>query len=48
MCDSCLACFSEKEKKKLEEKGWSKEQISFVENSKVEDKIKELLKEDKK
>ncbi|KKK53378.1 hypothetical protein LCGC14_3095400 [marine sediment metagenome] len=36
-------CFNEEEKKKLTEKGWSSEQVSFVENSKVEDKIKELI-----
>lgn len=47
MCDSCLACFTNKEKEKLESKGWNEEQISFVENSKVEEKIRELLKEDK-
>ena len=43
MCSSCDACFNEEEKKKLSDKGWTKEQIDFVEHTKVEDKIKELL-----
>ncbi len=43
LCANCANCFSEEEKKKLEDKGWTKEQIDFVENSKVEDKIKELI-----
>ncbi len=43
MCDSCDACFSEEEKTKLEGKGWTKEQIGFVEASIVENKIKELI-----
>ena len=36
-------CFSDEEKKKLEEKGWGKLQIDYVEHSIVEDKIKELI-----
>ncbi len=43
MCNDCSACFNEEEKTKLKEKGWNKKQISFVENSVVEDKIKELI-----
>lgn len=43
MCKSCSKCFSEEEKTKLKEKDWTDEQINFVENSKVEDKIKELI-----
>ena len=43
MCSECNNCFTEEEKKKLEDKGWSEEQIKFVENSKVEDKIKEMI-----
>ena len=43
MCKSCKKCFNEEEKTKLENKGWTKEQIDFVENSIVEDKIKELI-----
>lgn len=43
MCSECDDCFTKEEKEKLEEKGWSEEQISYVENSKVEDKIKELI-----
>ena len=37
-------CFSKEEKTKLSEKGWNEEQIKFVEDSVVEDKIKELIK----
>ena len=43
MCKKCDACFSDEEKTKLKDKGWSEEQINFVEDSKVEDKIKELI-----
>lgn len=43
MCNSCSQCFSEIEKTKLKDKDWTEEQISFVENSIVEDKIKELI-----
>lgn len=43
MCSSCSKCFSEEEKTKLKDKNWTEEQISFVENSIVEDKIKELI-----
>ncbi len=44
MCDSCNKCFSEEEKTKLKDKGWDEEQINFVEDSIVEDKIKEWIK----
>ncbi len=44
MCSNCANCFSEEEKTKLKEKGWNDEQIKFVEDSIVEDKIKELIK----
>ncbi len=37
-------CFSNEEKTKLEGKGWTNEQINFVEDSLVENKIKELIK----
>ena len=44
MCDTMPGhCFSDEEKVKLEKLGWNKEQINFVENTKVENKIKELL-----
>ncbi len=43
MCSNCNACFSEDEKTKLKNKGWTENQISFVENSEVENKIKELI-----
>ena len=43
MCDDCDACFNEEEKIKLKEKGWTEEQINFVEHSQVEDKIKALI-----
>ena len=36
-------CFTDEEKKKLEEKGWSKDQIEFTEGSIIEDNIKELI-----
>jgi len=44
MCNSCGACFSEEEKTKLKEKGWTERQIDFAEDSVIEDKIKELIK----
>jgi len=37
-------CYSDEEKEILKNKGWTDEQIDFTENSIVEDKIKELLK----
>ena len=44
MCEKMKGhCYSEEEKEKLKEKGWSKEQISFTESSIVEEKIKELI-----
>jgi hypothetical protein len=43
MCSSCDACFSDEEKAKLKEKGWSEEQINFADNSIIENKIKELI-----
>ena len=43
MCDNCNECFSDEEKEKLIEKGWSEEQINYIEKSIVEDKIKELI-----
>ena len=43
MCSDCSRCFSEYEKTKLKDKGWKEEQINFVEDSLVEDKIKELI-----
>ena len=43
MCSSCSQCFTEEEKTKLKEKGWTEQQVNFVENSIVEDKIKELM-----
>ena len=43
MCDSCDQCFSEEEKTEMKDKGWTEEQINFVENSVVEEKIKELI-----
>lgn len=43
MCSSCNRCFSDEEKIKLEEKGWTDKQIEFVEGSEVENKIKELI-----
>lgn len=36
-------CFSDEEKTKLKEKGWTEEQIAYAEDSVVEDKIKELI-----
>ncbi len=36
-------CFSDGEKSKLQNSGWSKEQIDYAENSIIEDKIKELI-----
>ncbi|KKN07404.1 hypothetical protein LCGC14_1067300 [marine sediment metagenome] len=36
-------CFSDEEKTKLKEKGWSEEQIHFADDSVIEDKIKELI-----
>lgn len=47
MCDSCSQCFSDEEKKQLEEKGWNKEQIDFVEGSIVKDKVKEFIEDEK-
>ncbi len=44
MCESCNKCFSEKEKTKLKDKGWTEEQTNFAEDSVIEDKIKELIK----
>lgn len=44
MCDDCSDCFSEEEKKKLQKKGWSEEDIEFVESTVVEDRIKDLIK----
>ena len=44
MCSDCSQCFSEKEIKKLKNFGWDKKEIDFVENSIVENKIKELIK----
>lgn len=44
MCSSCSKCFSEEEKTKLKEKGWTEEQITFAEDSVIEDKIKEMIK----
>ncbi len=43
MCSSCSQCFSDEEKEKLTEKGWTKEEIEFANNSIIEDKIKELI-----
>ena len=43
MCESCNQCFSEEEKTKLKDKGWTEEQIDFAEGSVIEDKIKELI-----
>jgi len=37
-------CFSETEKNILKDKGWTEEQIRYVQCSAVEDKIKELIK----
>ena len=37
-------CFSEEEKTKLKEKGWTEEQIKYAEDSVIENKIKELIK----
>ena len=36
-------CFSDEQKGKLKEKGWSEEQINFSEGSIIEDKIKKLI-----
>ena len=36
-------CFSDGEKGKLKDKGWDEKQISFAEDSIIEDKIKELI-----
>jgi hypothetical protein len=44
MCSKCSKCFSEEEKKALKSRGWTEEQVKFVEDSIVEDKIKELIK----
>ena len=44
MCSSCSQCFSDEEKTKLKEKGWTEEQVKFAEDSVIEDKIKELIK----
>ena len=43
MCKKCSACFNDEEKTKLKEKGWDEGQINYVENSIVENKIKELI-----
>ncbi len=44
MCKEMLGhCFSDGEKGKLKDKGWSSEQIDFAEHSVIEDKIKELI-----
>ena len=43
MCSDCDACFSDEEKSKLSSKGWSKEQISYAEDSIIEDEIKKLI-----
>ncbi len=43
MCSSCDKCFSDGEKGKLKDKGWTEEQINFAEGSIIEDKIKELM-----
>lgn len=37
-------CFSEDEKNKLKDKGWSDGQVDFAEDSIIENKIKELIK----
>lgn len=37
-------CFSDAERKTLQDKGWTEKQIDFVEKTEVEDKIKEFLK----
>lgn len=36
-------CFSDEEKEKLKDKGWTEEQIKFAEDSVIEDKVKELI-----
>lgn len=43
MCGSGC-CFSKEEKIKLKKKGWTIKQINFVENSIVENKIKQFIK----
>ena len=44
MCKECNQCFSEEEKTKMKDKGWTEKQINFAESSIIEDKIKELIK----
>ncbi len=44
MCSKCSKCFSKEEKKKLRDIGWKTKEINYVEDSIVEDKIKELIK----
>lgn len=43
MCDSCDACFTKEEKKQLKKLGWKENEINYVENSIVEDRIKEMI-----
>jgi len=45
-CSDCSACFSEEEKRKLKDQGWTEEQINFAEGSIIEDKVKECVRED--
>jgi len=45
MCTSCNKCFNDAEKAKLKTKGWNDEEINFAEDSIIENKIKELIKE---
>ncbi len=45
MCETMPGhCFSEEEKTKLKEKGWTEEQIKFAEDSIIENQIKKLIK----
>jgi len=43
MCKDCKECYSDEEKKKLKDKGWTEKQIIYTEGSVVEEKIKELI-----
>ena len=44
MCKECSDCFNDEEKAKLKEKGWNDEEISFADDSIIENKIRELIK----
>ena len=46
MCEKMKGhCFTAEQKKELNARGWTQEQIDFAEDSIIEDKIKESLSE---